>query len=85
MKTRTAAVILALLFGVTGFHRFYLGDNASGSALFTGFVVCIVLSLFGMGSWSFAMLGMIALADAINFMTMSEQAFDERFNHVEIT
>ncbi len=85
MRTRTATVILALLFGVTGLHRIYLGDKASGGAFFAGFIVCLILSLFGMGSWSFAMLGMIALADAINFMSMSEQAFNERFNHVEIT
>jgi TM2 domain-containing membrane protein YozV len=80
MKTRAVTVILALLLGITGFHRFYLGDNYSGSAFFTGLMVCIVLSLFGMGSWSFAMLGMIAVADAINFSSMSHQAFDEQYN-----
>jgi TM2 domain-containing membrane protein YozV len=85
MKTRGVTIILAILFGVTGFHRFYLGDNYSGSAFFTGLMVCIVLSLFGMGSWSFAMLGMIAIADAINFASMSHQAFDEQFNHLAVT
>jgi TM2 domain-containing membrane protein YozV len=85
MKTRGVTVILALLFGMTGLHRFYLGDNASGGAFFSGLLVCIVLSLFGMGSWSFAMLGMIAIADAINFASMSHQAFDEQYNHLVVT
>lgn len=85
MRTRAVTVILAILFGIVGLHRFYLGDNAAGSAMFTGFIICLILSLFGMGSWSFAMLASIAIVDAINFMSMSRQAFDERFNHVEIT
>lgn len=78
--SRTVASVLALLFGITGIHRFYLGDNTTGGAFVAGLITCMILLVTGMASWSFAMLGFIAVADAINLMTMSDQGFDHRFN-----
>lgn len=43
-KSRAVAFILALLFGVLGFHRMYLGKVVSG-------VVMLILTLTFIGLW----------------------------------
>lgn len=66
MKSKTMAIILALLIGGAGIHKFYLGKNAAGVTylLFCWTFIPMVLSWF----------------DAISYMMMSREKFDERYN-----
>lgn len=71
-RSKTVAAILAFFFGAFGVHLFYLGDNNKGLiyllvSLFTcvGSVICEVLSLVHM----------------IQYLTMSDEEFDEKYNY----
>lgn len=66
MKSKVTAGILALILGSLGGHRFYLGQVGKG----------ILYLVF---CWTFIP-GFIALIDAIIFFTMSDEAFDAKYN-----
>ena len=65
-KSKTVAALLAFLVGGFGIHHFYLGNTLLG-----------VLYLFFF--WTFIP-AICAFIDAIVFLTMSDDAFDARFN-----
>lgn len=65
-KSKTVAAVLALLIGGFGIHHFYLGNPALG----------IVYILF---CWTFIP-ALISFVEAIVFLTMSDAAFDEKYN-----
>lgn len=81
MKQKQVAGILALLFGVFGVHRFYLGQRFLG-------VVYMFMFFFGMmgtiASDGEAPLilapAIISFVDAILFFTMPKEDFDRRYN-----
>lgn len=66
MKNRSTAIVLALLLGGLGIHRFYLGRNISG---FFYFIFC----------WTFipALLGLL---EAICFLSYSQAGWDKEYN-----
>lgn len=64
-KSRVAAIVLALLLGGLGIHKFYLGRIAAG----------ILYLLF---CWTFIP-GIIAFIEAIVYLTMSDEAFAEKY------
>lgn len=66
MKDKATAGLFALLLGGIGAHRFYLGNVGLG-----------VLYLFFF--WTFIPAG-IALIEGIYFLTMSEDAFNAKYN-----
>jgi TM2 domain-containing membrane protein YozV len=66
MKNRITAALLAFFLGGFGIHRFYLGQGGLG----------ILHLIF---CWTFIP-AIISLIDAIIFLTMSDQAFDQKYN-----
>ena len=71
MKTKTIAVVLALIVGGLGIHKFYLGKTASGVMylLFFWTGIPFVLSLF----------------DALAYILMPRATFDERYNWLRLS
>lgn len=67
MKNRTTAIILALLLGGLGIHRFYLGKPLIG----------LLYLLF---CWTFIPM-VIGWVDAIAFGVMAEEKFNAKYNH----
>ncbi|MEM6768971.1 MAG: NINE protein [Bacteroidota bacterium] len=64
MKDKNLAAVLAFFGGPVGLHRFYLGQTGLG----------ILYILMMPISW------MIGIIDAIAFLTMTQQAFDHKYN-----
>lgn len=66
-KQKFVAGLLALFLGGLGIHKFYLGKGGQG----------LIYILF---CWTFipAFLGLI---EGLNYLTMSQQVFDERYNN----
>lgn len=71
MKTKTNAVLLAVFLGGLGIHKFYLGRNASG-------VLYLVFC------WTFVP-SFLALADAVAYLLMSRESFNDRYNWLRIS
>lgn len=65
-KSKTTAALLALLVGGLGAHHFYLGNTVLG-------IVYIV------ACWTFIP-AIVAFVEAIVFLTMSDAAFDAKYN-----
>ena len=66
-KSKSTAGILAFLLGGIGIHHFYLENPGLG----------IVYLLF---CWTFIP-GIVAFIEAIIFLTMSDEAFDAKYNY----
>jgi|ERR687885_794991 TM2 domain-containing membrane protein YozV len=66
VKDQTVAVVLALLVGPFGIHKFYLGNNGAGVLylLFSWTLIPFVLAFF----------------DFLGLLLMSEQAFQVQYN-----
>lgn len=69
MKSRSTAIVLALLFGGIGLHRFYLNKPISG---FFYFVFC----------WTFIP-AFIGFLEAISFLTTSEKEWAMEYGPTE--
>lgn len=65
-KDKTIAIILTLVFGAFGIHKFYLGKIKAG----------VLYLLF---SWTFVPL-LLALIDLIVLLTYSKQKFGKKYN-----
>jgi len=64
-KDKTTAGIFALLLGGLGIHKFYLGQTGAGIVYLLFFWTCIP--------------ALIAFVEGILFLTMSDEAFAERY------
>jgi TM2 domain-containing membrane protein YozV len=71
MKNKTTAGLLAIFLGGIGIHRFYLGQGGKG----------VLYLLF---CWTLIP-AFVAFVDAIIFFTMSDESFNNKFNHGLIT
>jgi TM2 domain-containing membrane protein YozV len=65
-KDKTIAIIISLVFGAFGLHKFYLGKIKSG----------VLYLLF---SWSFVPL-LLALFDLVILLAQSQQKFHKKYN-----
>lgn len=65
-KNKTTAALLAFFVGGLGIHKFYLRENTAG----------ILYLVF---CWT-AIPGILALTDAIILLTMTDEAFNEKYN-----
>jgi TM2 domain-containing membrane protein YozV len=65
MKKRSTAIILCLLFGWLGIHRFYLGETGKG-----------ILYIITMGGF----FGLIPCVDFIMWILDSNESFDKKYN-----
>ncbi|MBD5210774.1 MAG: NINE protein [Bacteroidales bacterium] len=72
-KSRVVAALLALFLGGLGIHEFYLGKTGTGVA----FLLITLLT-----SWlvfPVVIIGIICLIQAISYLCMSEQSFNEKY------
>ncbi len=79
MKRKHVTTVLALALGIYGIHRFYLGQRMKGIlhfslAMFSGFL------FFEEGAPLIMLPAIIGLMDAILFMVMPQEEFDNRYN-----
>jgi len=81
-KNRKTAALLALFLGIFGAHRFYLGQRRRGIAHLI-FAVLGILSANGGPGPFLPVLAIIAVIDTVLFFTMSDQAFDRKYNMAE--
>ena len=68
MKNRGIAIVLALLLGGIGVHRFYVGRIGSGFLMLLFF-------------WTYIPV-LIAIYDAICFASMGEERFQKKYSSV---
>lgn len=73
-KSKLVAGLLALFVGGLGIHKFYLGNNTAG-------IVMLLCSLFGIILLFIptAVVGIIALIEAILYLTKSDEQFEETY------
>ena len=69
MKNKNLAALMAFFLGPIGVHRFYLGDIGKGIGMF------ILWRILG---WKIAMV--VGIIDAVVFLSMSQEEFDEKYN-----
>lgn len=81
-KNRKTTALLALFLGIFGAHRFYLGQRRRGIAHLV-FAIIGILSVNGDPGPFLPVLAIIAVIDAVLFFTMSNQAFDRKYNMIE--
>lgn len=69
MKDKNTAGILALIFGVFGVHRFYLGQKGYG-------ILYCLLAMFTL----FTVPAILGFIDALVFFTTDQESFDFKYN-----
>lgn len=67
MKSKTTSGVLGILLGGFGAHKFYLGKHGKGV-------------LYLLTSWT-GIPGIIGLIEGIQYLTMDEAKFNEKFNN----
>jgi hypothetical protein len=79
MKKKRTAALLALLFGVFGVHRFYLGERVKGFLYLGLFFIMMVATVEENKPFIFlpAILGFV---DFILFLVKPKEEFDEKYN-----
>ena len=83
MKNKITAALLALMFGVFGLHRYYLGRKFQGILHTILFFICFFLSSNGHGDiaeMSIALPAILGFMDAVLLFVMPKQEFDEKYN-----
>ena len=72
MKNKTTALLLAIFFGGLGVHKFYLRDTGSG-------IFYLALTIMT-GAFKWPVGYILGWIDAFRLLTMSDQAFDKKYN-----
>ena len=81
MKNKTVAGVLALLFGIFGVHRFYLGQKGLGVFYFLLFFMGFGVTIASDGEVPLLMFpALVGFIDAILFFAMPDEEFNEKFN-----
>ncbi|MCO6493296.1 MAG: NINE protein [Phaeodactylibacter sp.] len=78
-KSKWVAAILALLFGIFGAHRFYLGQRNIGILFLAFFFVANFV--FPAMSRFLGIPAIIGFIDFVAFLAMPRATFDEKYNH----
>lgn len=79
MKKKSVAGILALLFGILGVHRFYLGQRFKGFLMIALFGIMMIATLEENAPF-IILPAIIGFIDAILFFVMPKEDFDDKFN-----
>jgi hypothetical protein len=80
MKNKNVAGILALLVGIFGTHRFYLGQRFIGVLYFFAFWAGLGLTIEEGNPILMLLPALISLVDGIVFFAMPWEDFDRRYN-----
>ena len=79
-KSKVVVGVLAILFGVLGVHKFYLGYSGQGALVLVLFILGIPLMfLFGIGIIVWLVLGIIGLVEGIIYLTKPDVEFEETY------
>lgn len=81
MKNKIVAAVFALLLGIFGVHRFYLGQKAFGILMFIGAMFSILLLAAPPDPIPFIIVpALIGFVDAVLFFAMPQVEFDRKYN-----
>lgn len=84
MKNKIVAAVLALLLGVFGVHRFYLGQKVYGILMFISAMFSILLLTAPRNPIPFIIVpAIIGLVDAVLFFVMPQKEFNKKYNSGE--
>ena len=79
-KNKVVAGILAILFGVLGAHKFYLGYSGQGALMLVLFILGIALIfVFGIGLFVLLVIGIISLVEGIIYLTKPDAEFEATY------
>ena len=73
MKKKWIAILLAVVFGSFGAHKFYLRNPGQG-------VFYVILTMMTLRVFSFSIATVLSWFDALNLLMMDERAFDRKYN-----
>lgn len=79
MKSKQVAGVLALLFGIFGVHRFYLGKRFWGILHLILFFFCFMITVEE-GAPLIIAPALLGFIDAVLLFVMPKEEFDERYN-----
>lgn len=84
MKKKQVAAILALLLGIFGVHRFYLGQRKKAILYFGSFIIGLLLLAFDIdadiGPLFFVIPAIVGLIDSVLFFVMPKEEFNYKYN-----
>lgn len=80
-KEKIVAALLALFLGPWGIHWFYLDDQQKGKNYLIWCVVGLLTSFVLIGIIPLVVLAILALVDGLKFLFMTDEEFDEMYNH----
>lgn len=81
MKSKSTAAILALIFGIFGLHRYYLGKKFQGILHTIMFFITFLISTNNPSLEAALLLpAILGFMDAILLFVMPRQEFDEKYN-----
>lgn len=80
-KSKSTAIILAFLLGGTGIADFYVGNTGKGVLLLILFFIFFIITIFTLG-FGFILLFILWLVDFIPFVSMSDEEFNRKYNHI---
>jgi TM2 domain-containing membrane protein YozV len=80
-KSKSVASILALLLGLWGAHRFYLGKRFMGIVNFAGFFIAMMFIIEERFPWFLIALAMLSVVDGILLSVMPQSEFDAKYNN----
>ncbi|MBX2815729.1 MAG: NINE protein [Saprospiraceae bacterium] len=80
-RNKHVAWILALVLGVFGVHRLYLGKRLQGIMHFAGAIIAILITIESRGQMPLiAFFGVLAFIEAVLLFVMPKAEFDHRYN-----
>lgn len=80
-KKKTVAAVLALLLGMFGVHRFYLGQRRKAIFYLVAFGISLSSAIEGEGVL-IAILAIVAFIDSVLLFVMPQAEFDQKYNQI---
>ena len=78
-KSKVTAGVLAIVLGVLGVHKFYLGYTQEGLILLGGTILSVILMFVVIGIFGILAIGVITLVEGIIYLTQSDEEFYEKY------
>jgi class 3 adenylate cyclase/TM2 domain-containing membrane protein YozV len=79
-KLKNIAALLALILGMWGAHRFYLGKKFLGIVNFAAFFIGMAFTIEEGFPWILVALGILSVIEAALFFVMPQVEFDAKYN-----
>lgn len=82
-RNKQIAALIALVFGVFGAHRLYLGQITRGIIHMALAIIAMIVTVQE-GTPLIAIFGLIGIIDGVLLLAMSKQDFDRKYNYVTV-